>query len=194
MKHVRTVAMSRDAPAVPVPWRQRKEAVKALSYCLLPALAVFLAGCASTSQSNNLAPVGPAPFAYPRSTPQGELLVHSARNTGAATDQNATTHHSDYWIELQDGQRVKYVNNSVSTFSADPQAVALDPGRYNVTARAVNSGTVKVPVIIEQGKTTTVHLDGSKPATPSTEPPESAWTRLPNGLLVGWRAAAGNEP
>src|SRR5262249_11362338 len=148
--------------------------------------------CASTSQPNNLAPVGPAPFAYPRSTPQGELLVYSALNTGANTDQNATTHHSDYSIELPDGQRFKYVNNSWSTFSADPQEVALAPGRYNVAARAINSGMVKVPVIIEAGKTTAVHLDGTKPATPSTEPPESDWVRLPNGLLVGWRAGAGN--
>jgi hypothetical protein len=189
MKFTRTVAMSRDAPRA---WRQRNEAAKALSYCLLPALAVFLASCASTPHPNNLASVGPAPFAYPRSTPQGELLVYSALNTGAATDQNATTHHSDYWIELPDGQRFKYVNNSVSTFSADPQAVALAPGRYNIAARAVNSGMVKVPVTIEAGKTTAVHLDGSKPATSSKEPPESDWVRLPNGLLVGWRAAAGN--
>jgi hypothetical protein len=194
MKHARTVAMSRDAPVATAARLQRKETVKTLSYFLLPALAVFLTGCASTSQPNNLAPVGPAPFAYPRSTSQGELLVYSALNTGVATDQNATTHHSDYWIELPDGHRFKYVNNSVSTFSADPQAVALAPGRYNVSARAVNSGMVKVPVLIEAGKTTAVHLDGSKPATSSKEPSESDWVRLPNGLLLGWRAVGGNEP
>jgi hypothetical protein len=51
---------------------------------------------------------------------------------------------------------------------------------------ATNFGPVRVPVQIEKGETTVVHLDGDQESDPVSE---TAAVRLPNGTIVGWRAA-----
>jgi hypothetical protein len=92
----------------------------------------------------------------------------------------------------EDGKRLKYVYNRVSTFNEAPELVTLSPGIYKVTAAASAFGTVTLPVLIEAGKTTSVHLDGSE---------LSGWSRgagskfvsLPDGLVIGWRAKEDNE-
>ena len=109
-----------------------------------------------------------------------------------SSDPDASIHHSDYRIFSADGKQSKYVHNWVGTFIEDPAVVSLAPGRYIVAARAVASGTVTVPVIIEVGKTTSVHLDGSKLAT-GRKTSESDLVRLPDGWIVGWRAEENGE-
>ena len=167
--------------------------MKSLLALSLVVIVGFLAACASSHQGVALGPVGPAPFEHARHTSQGELVVYSALQVGNSSDQNAATHHEGYEIFSADGTRLKYVNNWVTTFTQDPAVVALSPGRYVVAARAMGNGTVKVSVVIEAGKTTGVHLDGSQPATPAQEPSEAQWARLPDGRIIGWRAIGEDE-
>lgn len=68
-----------------------------------------------------------------------------------------------------------------------PLRLALRPGEYVVRAKEVRGRAedVHVRVRIDQGRTTEVFLDGSKPF-PGTPP--DALVRAPNGEIVGWRA------
>jgi len=152
-----------------------------------------LAACVAPRSIAVVTPVGPAPFERSRKTPEGDLLVYSAFDLGGRSDPDASPHHSDYEIYAADGKRLQYVNNWVATFSEDPKEVRLAPGCYSVVARAVPSGTLKLPVVIEAGKTTTVRLDGSKLPTGSRQRPSSEFVRLPNGFIVGWRAKENGE-
>jgi hypothetical protein len=121
------------------------------------------------------------------------LVVYSAFETGMTADiDTRTAHHSDYWIQLPDGKPLEHVNNWVGTFIEDPTVVTLAPGHYYVLARVANSGMVKFPVSIEAGKTTAVHLDGSKLAQPQSVG-GSDLVRLPDGTIVGWGAGEDDE-
>src|SRR5258706_9838587 len=125
-------------------------------------MAILLSACATSRERTVLAPVGPTPFEHARNSPEGALIVYSAVDAGSTSDSDAYPHHSGYRIFFDDGKQLKYVNNWVATFSEDPATVGLAPGGYKVSARAMRFGTVTVPVVIEAGKTTAVHLDGSE--------------------------------
>ena len=158
---------------------------KALCYSMA-GVTVFLSACA-TRQTTVLPPVGSAPFEQARSSPEGALVVYSAPDQGSTSDPDAYPHHSGYRIYFDDGKQLKYVNNWVATFSDEPAIVGLAPGRYKVVARAVRFGTVTVPVVIEAGKTTAVHLDESQ-LPKRKDRASSDFVHLPNGFAVGWAA------
>src|SRR5437870_545117 len=158
----------------------------------LEALAVFIAACVAPRPIAVVTPVGPAPFERARETPEGELTVYSSWDIGMSADSEGTSHHSGYRIYSAYGKQLKYVNNWVGTFIEDPAVVSLPPGRYGVLARAAASGMVTVPVAIEAGKTTSVHLDGSRLAN-GRQTSESDLVRLPDGRIVGWRAKENGE-
>jgi hypothetical protein len=70
----------------------------------------------------------------------------------------------------------------------DAVPVELSPGKYQVKARANGYGFVTIPVIVESGQTTTLHLEGG-----GFWPNESGFNqtnavRLPDGLIIGWKA------
>ncbi len=157
-------------------------------YCGLVSLAVALAACSSSRQHVRVAPVGPAPqVAEKVQTPQGWLVVYSALDSGDFTGEDQVIpHHSAYEIFSSDGKRLKYVPNDV----LDPDAVRLPPGNYKIVASATDYRAVTVPVVIETGKVTVVHLDGSQP-TIERPTPASDLVQLPGGLIVGWRAEQG---
>jgi hypothetical protein len=46
---------------------------------------------------------------------------------------------------------------------------------------------VTVPVVIEEGRTTVVHLDGSE-VTGRRRNSSADFVRLPDGSIIGWRA------
>ena len=114
-------------------------------------------------------------------------MVYSGLAMGTYSDNEGVLNHSDYWIYAADGKPLQWVRNRVSRQSEDPASVALPPGRYSFIARAAAFGAVKVPVVIEKGKTTFVHLDGSEPAGASAKA-TGPFVTLPDGLIVGWRA------
>lgn len=101
--------------------------------------------------------------------------------------------HSGYKIYSLEGKALKYVDNRVHTFSGDPATVSLPPGKYKVVARAATFGMVTVAVVIEAGKTTFVHLDGSELAS-GQQGSASELVRLPDGLIIGWRAKENVNP
>jgi|SRR5437667_6721262 len=155
-------------------------------------LIVLVSGCAFNRQVVIQTAVGPPPFESRTGSLEGRLAVFSALDAGMSSDPDASVHHLDYRIFSADGKQLKYVHNWVGTFIEDPAVVSLAPGRYSVVARAVASGTVTVPVIIEAGKTTSVHLDGSK-VDDGRKTSESDLVRLPDGWIVGWRAKENGE-
>jgi len=149
---------------------------------------IFLSACVSTCQMTALQPVGPAPFERARNSPEGTLLVYSAFDQGSTSDPDAYPHDFGYRIYFEDGNQLKYVNNWVATFSEEPAIVSLAPGRYKVVATAVRVGTVRVPVVVEAGKTTALHLDGNEfPKGRHTA--SSDLVHLSNGFAVGWAAS-----
>jgi len=166
--------------------------MKYTKYLFPIGLIVLASGCAFNRPLVLQTAVGPSPFETGTGSPEGRLAVYSALDTGFSSDPDASTHHSDYRIYSADGKQLKYVHNWVGTFIEDPAVVSLAPGRYNVVARAAASGTVTVPIVIEAGKTTSVHLDGSKLAD-GRKTSDSALVRLPDGWIVGWRAKENEE-
>jgi hypothetical protein len=148
---------------------------------LASALIVFLlAGCGTTPQLVVLPTVGPDTVASPQTQSSGVLQVYSAR-APADTDMNfdeffanddfggnsfpVEPAHTDYTIYTQAGQVFQRVHNARNLDDPQPSLVTLPGGTYRIEAQMkdANPGTVPVvvPVIIEAGRVTQVHLDGN---------------------------------
>jgi hypothetical protein len=158
--------------------------VKHLNVLLLGCLIGMVSGCAS--QPAVLSPVGPPPLDRPSGAPDAGLSVFSAGDFGTPGDELAQ-YHSGYWLYAADGKRLKYINNRAGSQGREPARVSLPPGRYKVLARAAAFGIVTVPVVLEAGKTTFVHLDGSE-LTGASRTATAEFVSLPDGLIIGWRA------
>ena len=164
------------------PWQTKAGAV--LVTC------VVLAGCASTNDQLVLDPIGPAPGSTPAPGTQGELAVFTAFDP--LPDLNRSPYRrrfTDYRIFSADGEHlVQVVNNNRETLLNSPPVINLSSGVYRVRARANGYGTITVPVVIQPGQLTTVHLEGSvwwpRSSTIFTSNP----VRLPKGEIAGWRA------
>jgi hypothetical protein len=125
--------------------------------------------------------------------PEGGLAVYSARDIGTPGDPEGVSYHSGYRIYALDGKELKYVDNRVGTLNEDPATVSLPPGTYKVVGKASAFGMVTVPVVVEAGKTTFVRLDRSE--LPSGgQASGSDFVRLPDGLIIGWRAKENANP
>jgi hypothetical protein len=166
------------------------------------------AGCATPDRVAMLPGVGPSPS---QSQPtvwaaEGYLQVYSAREriptnpNGSEFAWNNDFGNNDflfgdartsYALYSADGQLVQQVRNA-SGRNASPALVSLTPGSYQIRAEAVDfndvTSTVMVPVCIESGQTTQVHLDG-KWSPQSKGHGEGQWVRLSNGSIVGWHCS-----
>jgi hypothetical protein len=155
--------------------------------------AAFLSGCAAGRNGMALDTVGP-PLSQPTAanSTNGTLVVYSAYEVNAdfnSRDPNRPEY-SDYRILTNGGKLLQRVHNDSGTAIQDPVAVGLPPGKYRVSARANGYGYVTIPVIIETQQTTILHLEGG-----SSWPDESAFNqtnavRLPDGQIIGWKAAS----
>ncbi len=152
--------------------------------CLLGAgLGFLLAGCATPVA---LTPVGPNPAGRENTAADGDLVVFS-RLHGCSEGNNPVWYqHSDYNIYNLQGKLVKHVGNAIGRYEQAPLVVALPSGNYLVRSRANDYLRVEVPVIIERGRTTRVHLDGGWKYPAGT--PMNELVSLPDGNPVGWRA------
>ena len=158
---------------------------------LLLGLGVFslLIGCSTTSVV--LAPVGPNPFDSESVASASSLQVFSKvtrkredREEGG--DGTSSAHqHTDYSIYDLQGKLVMHVGNATGEYAETPKQVALPAGRYLVKAQAKDYFWVKVPVTIERGRTTRVHLDDNW--NPPADAPRTKLVTAPNGNPVGWR-------
>jgi hypothetical protein len=95
--------------------------------------------------------------------------------------------HTDYSIYNLHGKLVKRVDNSTGHYEQAPQRVALPAGHYLVKARAKDYLQIEVPVTIEPGRMTRVHLDDNWKLPANA--PRNQLVRMPNGNPVGWRTA-----
>jgi hypothetical protein len=163
------------------------------THLLLLVCLLSLTSCALNRQTTLTTPVGPPPSAAVSRAQKGELAVYSALDYGTPTDaEYSRRYHSGYKLLTADGTPLKYIYNRLSTFSEDPERVTLPPGLYKITARASAFGSVTLPVLIEAGKTTSVHLDGSE-LSGWSRGTGSSFVSLPDGLVIGWRAKEDNK-
>jgi hypothetical protein len=89
-----------------------------------------------------------------------------------------------------DGRLLKRVRNARDGNDREPTLVSLPPGRYEIQAEAEDyAGTleVRVPVIIQAGRTTAAHLSGGW--RPQRQYTGNEVVRLPDGEIAGWLAA-----
>jgi len=134
-----------------------------LTVCLVISIVPLLVSCASARRVTVLEPVGPAPLATSVAAKgtEGSLKVYSLR--GIYNDEGVNYHpHTDYTIYSGDGERVKEVKNKIYPYSEEPASVNLPAGRYTVEALAKGYARVRVPVIVEAGRATSVDLESPK--------------------------------
>jgi hypothetical protein len=161
---------------------------------------VWLAGCSSAPIFTVIQPVGPAPADQAKLLHNGFLQVYSARQplyaneTDWQWDCNSFDYalaHTDYLILTQDGKTLLHVRNALNPADPMPTRVTLPPGRYQVEAQAgrhrVTGLNLRIPVVIEPGKITVVHLSGKW--EPRGHFTNADVVRLPDGRIVGWLAA-----
>jgi hypothetical protein len=171
----------------------KKLAVSALSI----AVAVLAAGCASTHSPLVLDPVGP-PVTQPAVVAgNGSLVVFSAFDVHA--DFEAANpykrHYTDYKIFSPDGQLVRAVHNDGGNLSDNPAEINLPSGTYRVIAQSNGYGELTVPVVIAPDQDTVVHLEGGANSWPDKAAlRNSNPVKLPDGRIVGWRAAQNTPP
>jgi hypothetical protein len=149
-------------------------------------LMMLVAGCASTPVS--MAPVGPNPAGLQTPMADGRLEVDSALRGHSEGDNPAWFQHTSYNIYNQDGVRLGRVNNTVGYYEQAPRLITLRAGEYIVEARAKGAGWARVPVVIEPGRTTRVHLDAAW--QPPADAAKAELVSAPAGYPVGWRAGS----
>jgi hypothetical protein len=158
----------------------------------LAATAVFLAvaNLGSAGSPLTLPPVGPDRTAT--DTREGLLVVFSALDSGILATHLAdhSCPHTGYALQLADGTPLRTVGNRSGAFGGEPEGVLLPAGSYRVIARADGYGRVIVPVTVAAGEMTTVHLESGNQGAFSFGPGVDQ-VRLPDGRVVGWRAAPG---
>ena len=118
---------------------------------------LLLPGCIS-SNPNQTARVAPRKLTRAESwNAAGWLKVYSAQAWESVNDEPVSYVHSDYKVLTPEGRLILNVQNAGPM--GEPETVRMDPGAYVVVAQASQRGTVKLPVIIKTGRTTTLHLD-----------------------------------
>jgi hypothetical protein len=108
-----------------------------------------------------------------------------------ADDDPSLLKYTNYQIDAADGTLFKEVPNN----DQEPTRVILPKGTYTVVARSDASGMVSVPVAIETGKTTVLHLEREKDSKEAAAGTRSVdLVRLPNGQPIGFRARHSELP
>ncbi|HEU5396891.1 MAG TPA: hypothetical protein VFV81_06975 [Verrucomicrobiae bacterium] len=149
------------------------------------AAAPVLVGCASPVVT--LDTVGPAPVKATAATAMGHLQVYSATETHQLAQDLYYYPHTGYRIYSASGKLVEYVPNHAAVEDETPSWVSLPAGHYLVKAQSDYYPTVMVPVDIQEGRTTEVHLNLDwKPANGANR----QVVRLPDGKAVGYREPA----
>jgi hypothetical protein len=161
-------------------------------FCAL-AISALLSGCASDRNGLVLDPVGPPPGQSSTmcNSTNGTLVVYSAYDVGAnwsARDPRRPVY-SDYKIFSVDGNLLQTVHNDSGTMLQDAVPVELLRGKYRIVASANGYGRVTIPVVIEGCQTTVLHLEGGGAWPDELAFNQTNAVRLPDGQIIGWRAA-----
>jgi hypothetical protein len=146
------------------------------------AIAVLVASCASAPPTIVHDTVGPS-LAVTNQEHNGFLTVYSATEW-TTYDDGPLLSYTNYQIDAADGTLFQEVTNG----DYEPTRVTLPKGTYTVVAWSDTSGEVSVPVAIEAGRTTVVHLEMEKDWKEASAGIRSAdLVRLPNGQPIGFR-------
>jgi hypothetical protein len=146
--------------------------------------------------------VGPAPLLAAAAPPQGFLRVYTP-TVEYDDDQALYDRHRNFSILAPGGETLQYVVNADDRWDQTPARVSLPAGSYKVESRTLHGRVATVPVVVEEGRTTNVYLDGSfaGPAQPnasgglpsvSTGPGD--FVTLPDGEIIGWSVTASSQP
>jgi hypothetical protein len=175
--------------------------MKNINVILIATISIsLLAGCSTTPIK--LDPVGPAPSSTdilngrlkvfsadpsPSSTyiQNGWLKVFTATKTVPDGDDTYYYPHTGYRVYTDSGRLLKYEPNHVENMDESATLLKIPAGKYNVLARSEPYNMVIVPVVIQAGKTTEVHL-GAHWKAPSNAPTNEI-VYFPDGRPVGWK-------
>jgi hypothetical protein len=149
----------------------------------------LMTGCTTTPVA--FPAVGPNPYAKSDGAENGRLEVFSSMETQVEGDNPIWFQHTDYDVLTAEHKPLKRVWNKVAHYAEEPRVVSLPAGNYFVVARSIDSFSVEVPVVIQPGKLTTVHLDGKW--SPPLGTTQSEITYSPGDYAVGWRSALINR-
>ena len=152
------------------------------------AIIPLLAGCAS--KPITLSPVGPAPVSRAAIVPKGYLQVFSDTETRVDGDGPPYYPHTGYFVHAESGKAVEFVANHIGDTDETPTIVTVPVGNYKIVAESSGYGRVTVPVVIQKGRMTVIHLD--REWKPSANASSNELVYLPGGEAVGWRSSTGN--
>jgi hypothetical protein len=152
----------------------------------------LLASCANSGNPLVVGPIGPEISKRIEAAPTGYLKVYSATEDHNDGDVHYFPH-TNYSVYLEDGKLVKKVINAIGVHDEDPALSQFPASTYTVLAESEDYGTVKVKVVIEPGKLTTVNLEYNKQPPSGPSKGNNDLVRLPNGSIVGWRAEGSTQ-
>jgi hypothetical protein len=121
----------------------------------------------------------------------GGLQVFSSLVGRSEGDNPTWFQHTDYYLYDLHGKRLRHMDNAIGYYEQAPRREALAAGRYLVKAEARDYLWVVVPVTVECGRTTSVHLDDNWKLPGDV--PKGELVSMPNGNPVGWRAESAKE-
>jgi hypothetical protein len=164
--------------------------MKNINIILIVTLSIpLLAGCAITPVA--LDPVGPAPDNTQQSAyvpaGLGWLRLYTATRTVPEGDATYYYPHSGYKIYAESGKLLEFVPNHIDGMDESATLLKIPAGKYKVLARSEPYNVVIVPVVIQAGKTTEVHL-GAHWNAPLNAPTNEI-VYFPDGRPVGWKSA-----
>jgi hypothetical protein len=146
----------------------------------------LLAGCATRPVT--LSPVGPEMPNHDATAGRGFLQVYSDTESPVLGEGPPYYYpHMGYNIYTRSGVRVRYVPNHIGDMDETPTLVRIPAGTYYVVAESSAYGRVTVPVVIEGGRRTVLHLDRSWRPIPGVR--SNDLVQLPDGEAVGWAGA-----
>jgi len=170
--------------------RQRIESNKAvrLRYIVLSiAASILAAGCAVAPPIAMRETVGPR-VAAAADGQVGYLTVYSASIWITPPGDEvipSVLSYTDYDIRSLDGSLFKHVVNG----DEEPARVTLPKGRYIVAAESDAGDSIRVPVAIETGRSTILHLEQEREAKKAFAGiNDHDLVRLPSGQAIGFRA------
>jgi hypothetical protein len=177
----------------PLSEKWKETIMKSIRFYSVAMVLLAVAGCATPPVV--VAPVGPNPLNAESVASIGSLQVFS-KVVHQYDDQNqggdgisGWQQHTDYSIYDLHGKPVLHVFNETGHYAETPKQIALPVGKYLVKAQAKDYFWVPVPVEIEAGRTTKVHLDDNWEIPANTS--KDVLVRLLSGTPVGWRAELG---
>lgn len=147
--------------------------------------------------------VGPAPLLSAAAPRQGFLRVYTPTEV-YDDDQALYYRHRNFTLLAPAGEVRQYVLNSDDPWDQTPALVSLPVGSYEIESRTLNGRIAAIPVVVEEGRTTNVYLDGSFPASvaqrdtsgalPGVSAARGDYVTLPDGEIIGWSVTASSQP